>query len=121
MRTTFGQALTAARIDAGLTTAELGELMGTDRSSIYHWEVGSKNPIASHYRQLLDLFPALRFAPRPDSRDQEKPGPAPAPKSARKPRIRSKPAVVVPIREAPCDCAELRLSCGLCRPLARAV
>ncbi|WP_437567925.1 helix-turn-helix domain-containing protein [Sorangium sp. So ce542] len=119
---TFGQALAAARIAAGLSTAELGELMGTDRSTVYHWELGSKNPIASHYDQLVDLFPALKFAPRPDSRDQEKPGPAPAPKSARKPRVRSKPAVVVPIREAPCDCAELRLSCGLCRPLlARAV
>ncbi|XXX74125.1 helix-turn-helix transcriptional regulator [Sorangium sp. So ce134] len=121
MRTTFGQALTAARIDAGLSQDELGELMEVRQSSVCQWESGVINPIASHYEQLVGLFPALKFAPRPDSRDQEKPGPAPAPKSARKPRIRSKPAVVVPIREAPCDCAELRLSCGLCRPLARAV
>ncbi|WP_437285628.1 helix-turn-helix domain-containing protein [Sorangium sp. So ce406] len=111
-----------ARSAAGLSQDELGELMEVRQSTVCQWESGVMNPIASHYTQLLDLFPALKFAPRPDSRDQEKPGPASAPKSARKPRIRPKQARVVPIREAPCDCAELGLSCGLCRPLlARAV
>ncbi|WP_420854377.1 hypothetical protein [Sorangium cellulosum] len=91
-------------------------------SSVWYWESGVMTPITSHYEQLVSLFPALKSAPRPDSKDKVKSGPTPAPRSARKPRTRWKPAVVVPIREAPCDCAELRLSCGLCRPLlAKAV
>lgn len=110
MRTPFGQALTNARIAAGLSQDELGELMEVRQSSVCQWESGAINPIASHYRQLLDLFPVLRFVPRPQTRDQEKPGPAPAPRSARKPRMRSRPARLAgqgqentrvhPIREA---------------------
>ncbi|WP_437671468.1 helix-turn-helix domain-containing protein [Sorangium sp. So ce131] len=122
MKRAFGQALAAARIAAGLTQEELGQLLDVVASSVWYWESGLMTPIASHYEQLVSLFPALKSVPRPGSRDQVKPGPAPAPRSERKPRTRSKPAAVVPIREAPCDCAELRLSCGLCRPvLARAV
>lgn len=118
----LGQALLEARLAAGLSQSELGELMNVCRSTVCQWELGQDNPIASHYQQLVDLFPALKAASQPDSKDQEKPGPARAPRSARKPRTSSKPGVVVPIGDAPCDCAELRLSCGLCRPqLAEAV
>lgn len=71
---TFGEALKRARLHEGLGQDELGEIVGVTGQAVSYWETETNVPILDHYNALLDLLPALHGAPKPVSRDIEKPG-----------------------------------------------
>lgn len=71
---TFHDALRLARLAAGLGQEELGELVGVVAQAVSHWELGVAVPIQDHYDKLIEVFPHLTRAPKPASRDMEKPG-----------------------------------------------
>lgn len=70
---TFGEALRHERLSEGLGQDELGELVGVTGQAVSAWENGVNDPITSHYDGLVLLLPALRQAPKPESRDIDKP------------------------------------------------
>ena len=50
-KTTFGQRLNAARLEAGLFQRELAERMGTDIKSLSRWERGRTLPV-KHWKAV---------------------------------------------------------------------
>lgn len=49
--------LVVARIrDAGVTSAELAEIVGVGERQVQHWAAGSSKPTASTRERLVDLF-----------------------------------------------------------------
>lgn len=52
--------LKAARINAGLTQAEIAEKVGVSKPTYKKWEQGTSEPKVSQFKQLCD---ALRVAP----------------------------------------------------------
>ena len=52
MRTNFA----AARINAGLSQAEVGRRLGVDQSTVSYWESGKKFPRGATLVKLADLY-----------------------------------------------------------------
>lgn len=48
--------LAAARVNAGLTQAEVARIMGVTNNTIVAWEKGSSEPKISQARALSDLY-----------------------------------------------------------------
>lgn len=71
---TFGEALKRARLHEGLGQDELGEMISVTGQAVSYWETETNTPILDHYNALLDLLPALNAAPKPVTRDIDKPG-----------------------------------------------
>ncbi len=71
--TTFGEALKFEREQAGLELDELGKLTEVSARACKSWEDGDANPVRDNYVKLLDLFPGLHQAPKPDIRDIPQP------------------------------------------------
>lgn len=58
--TSFGHALRVARVNAGLTQKELGEMIGANSHGyISMWENGARMPADKWLSKLLDVFPGL--------------------------------------------------------------
>lgn len=91
----FGEAITLAREDAGLSKREVGELVGVSASSISNWELGVAIPIVEHWNKLISLFPELKLWD-PSSKDIGKPGREPGAWSGGKPVLKPDPPRVVP-------------------------
>jgi len=70
---TFGEALRRVRLSEGLGQDEIGELIGVTGQAVSAWESGISNPVKHHYDTLVSLFADLSFAPKPDTRDIDKP------------------------------------------------
>lgn len=70
---TFGEYLRHLRLQEGLDIDEVAELLKVSDSAVGHWELNRVNPILDHYTKLIALFPNLKNAPQPDSRDMMKP------------------------------------------------
>ncbi len=70
---TFGEALRRARIHEGMNQEEVGELVGVVVSTISDWERDEHAPVVDNYTKLVEIFSALKDAPRPDSLDRDKP------------------------------------------------
>lgn len=70
----FHRALRSARRHHGLSQVEVASLIDVSDSALSTWEDGSYSPIGKHYAKLLDLFPELATAGRPDVRSGSKPG-----------------------------------------------
>jgi transcriptional regulator with XRE-family HTH domain len=74
---TFGVALRAARLAADVTQDAIAQLTGNTQATVSAWELDEVCPVLENYEKLVDLFPELRDAPAPDSKDIDKPpGPA---------------------------------------------
>ena len=58
-RSSFGKRLVAAREQAGLTQAELGELLGVSQRAVAHWE---RTPTALYPEQLEALAKAVKIS-----------------------------------------------------------
>lgn len=71
--TTFAEALRHERLSEGLGQDELGELVGVTGQAVSAWENDVSAPITLHYDALVNLFPKLGSAPKPESRDIDKP------------------------------------------------
>jgi len=52
----FGDRLRALRIDAGITTKELGDRIGAASSTLRHWEHGSGNPSFRYIELIASAF-----------------------------------------------------------------
>lgn len=52
----IGAALTAARINAGLTQTETARRLGVDQSAVSYWESGKKTPRVSMLVKISDLY-----------------------------------------------------------------
>ncbi len=65
VKLSFGDALLSAIRDEGMTSGELGDLVGAAPDLINHWVSGAGSPTDTQYQTLLDLFPELRDAPLP--------------------------------------------------------
>lgn len=70
---TFGEALRRARLAEGLGQAEVAELLNVEQGTVSRWELDRNPPVRDLYRALCEIFPSLKQAPSPDSRDIDKP------------------------------------------------
>jgi transcriptional regulator with XRE-family HTH domain len=70
---TFAEALRRLREADGLDRGAVAGLLDVTQQAVEHWEYGNNAPIREHYVKLLDLFPELRLAPEPDTKDIPKP------------------------------------------------
>jgi len=70
---TFGEALRRVRLSEGFGQDEVGELVGVTGQAVSAWESGNSNPVKDHYDKLVRLFSDLCVAPKPDTRDIDKP------------------------------------------------
>ena len=64
------QAMTAARIQAGLTQAQLAELMCTHRTVVGKWENGQKHPTLTTLEKIAEVTGRrleIRFVYKPKS------------------------------------------------------
>lgn len=50
------QGLRSARIAAGLTLEQLGEISGVDKNTVWRWEAGKSNPSIDMLRRLAKYF-----------------------------------------------------------------
>lgn len=55
MTTPFRISLAAARVNAGLTQAELGERLGIAKTTVINWENGKSEPSMSQLRSISNL------------------------------------------------------------------
>jgi transcriptional regulator with XRE-family HTH domain len=70
---TFGEYLRYLRLREGLDISEVAELLRVSDAAVSHWELNRVNPIIDHLNKLTALFPALKNAPQPESKDMAKP------------------------------------------------
>lgn len=70
---TFGEALRRVRLSEGFGQDEVGDLIGVTGQAVSAWESGTSNPVKDHYDKLVALFADLSVAPKPDSRNIDKP------------------------------------------------
>lgn len=69
----FGEALRRARLREGLDQHEVADMLSVEQGSVSRWELDTNAPIADHHRKLCDLMPGLKNAPKPVTREIEKP------------------------------------------------
>jgi DNA-binding XRE family transcriptional regulator len=50
----------ALRHGAGLSAAQLGEIVGVPRQTICRWELGQRNPSGRHFDNYIEALDALR-------------------------------------------------------------
>lgn len=64
----FQEALRYVRRQNGMTTADVGRLVGVTRSGANQWETVSKRPrmVRQNYDKLCEIFPQLKYAPKPE-------------------------------------------------------
>lgn len=70
---TFGQALRRLRQDENMEASLVAGLLDVTGQAVSAWEHDINTPITEHYNLLVELFPRLVDAPRPDTRDLSKP------------------------------------------------
>lgn len=70
---TFSENLRYLRLKEGMDQGDVGELLGVTSGAVGHWEKGTNLPILDHFTKLLQLFPALKDGPQPETRDIMKP------------------------------------------------
>lgn len=70
---TFGEYLRYLRLREGLDICDVAELLRVSDAAVSHWELNRVNPIIDHLNKLTALFPALKNAPQPESKDMAKP------------------------------------------------
>jgi DNA-binding transcriptional regulator YiaG len=85
---TFRTALSHFHDASTLSTADLARKMNVTGSTIFAWRTGRNYPILDHYEKLLEIFPGLKNAPRPDVKDWDKPDSSGTPKSYNVPLAR---------------------------------
>ncbi len=64
--TGFGSHLELERVTAGYSQEDLGELLEVTSQSVSAWETEKVSPVLEHYEKLLEYFPNLIRAPKPD-------------------------------------------------------
>ena len=52
----IGSLIKAARIQRGLTLANVGNALGVTRQYVYFWEAGRRNPGPKHLAQLAEVL-----------------------------------------------------------------
>lgn len=57
----LGAAIAAARAAAGLSLADVGELVGVHRQTVHRWERGDQAPDAWHWAVLCSHLRGLRL------------------------------------------------------------
>lgn len=55
MTTPFRISLAAARVNSGLTQAELGEKLKVSKSTVINWEKGDSEPTMTQLRNISEL------------------------------------------------------------------
>lgn len=55
MTTPFRISLAAARVNSGLTQAELGEKLSVSKSTVINWEKGDSEPTMTQLRNISEL------------------------------------------------------------------
>lgn len=72
-QTPFGVALYLERTGRSMTAVEVGNLLNVSDNAVLRWEGGVNAPVHENYVKLCELFPALRKAQLPASKNAEKP------------------------------------------------
>jgi DNA-binding transcriptional regulator YiaG len=56
----IGEAIKKARLEAGLTKAEVARRLGVDWSTVYKWEVNLRTPGTRYLLELMRILPTLK-------------------------------------------------------------
>ena len=56
----LGEAIKRARIEAGMTKAEVARRLGVDWSTIWSWEANRRVPLTKHLLALMKILPTLK-------------------------------------------------------------
>jgi len=72
-QTSFGEALRVARVNAGFTQMEMGELLGVGGGALSNWENEQTTPVLENWLKLVDLVPELRNCVPPGVQHRPKP------------------------------------------------
>jgi transcriptional regulator with XRE-family HTH domain len=106
---TFHEGLRYCRLFEGLRQEDVAELMRVAISTVSDWELGHSTPVQENYDRLVELFDALRNAPRPDGvQARPKPVGNRGPRSGSETAPRSLPFDPVPRVEVMTDPPEVR-------------
>jgi len=56
----LGEAIKKARLEAGLTKAEIARRLGVDWTTVWSWEVNRRVPLTKHLLALMRILPTLK-------------------------------------------------------------
>lgn len=59
-RESIAKQLKDARVLAGMSSRQIGKLLGISHSTIHHWEAGKYTPRADQFVELLRLYGAAQ-------------------------------------------------------------
>lgn len=66
---TFGESLRACREAEGCRQEDVANMCDVSSSAVAQWELDNVAPVTANYKKLLEVFPALAVAPKPNVRD----------------------------------------------------